>query len=132
MRWPAMARFAAATSGTAEPRQPHPDLTKQCRDRMIPIVLYVTDEATASASRSPNGMASGLCGNDLLLETRQQPFPFGQGQPQIGDIAEVVGPIDGHDVNRLLLIVGPGFHQPHNPSHAFTSDPRADAKLPLR
>jgi hypothetical protein len=63
-------------------------------------------------------MISGLRGNDLLLETRQQQFPFGQGQPQIGDVTEVVGPVDRHDVNKLLLTVSPGFHQPHNPSHA--------------
>jgi len=80
----------------------------------------MTNLATASAIRSPNGVVPGLRGNDLLLETRQQQFPFGQGPPQIGDVTEVVGPVDRHDVNELLLTVSPGFHQPHNPSHAST------------
>jgi hypothetical protein len=34
--------------------------------------------------------------------------------------AEVVGPVDRHDVNGLFLTVGPDFHHPHNPSHAST------------
>src|SRR4051812_49513962 len=53
---------------------------------MIPIVLYTTNRATAAAIRSANGMIPGLRGNDLLLESRQQPLPLSQGQPQIGDL----------------------------------------------
>jgi hypothetical protein len=74
----------------------------------------------------------GLRGNDLLLQTRQQQLSFGQGQPQMGDLNKIIGPVDRHDVDGLFLTVGPGFHQPHNPSHALTSDPRSDAKLPLQ
>src|SRR5437660_12152253 len=107
-----MASFVSTASSTAKSGQPHPDLAEQCRDRMSPIVLHATNEATASAIRSPNGVVPGLRGNDLLLETRQQQLPFGQGQTQTGDIAEIIGPGDRHDVDGLLLTVGPGFHQP--------------------
>src|SRR5689334_6655852 len=99
---------------------------------MVPIILHTTNLATASAIRPSSGVAPGLRGNDLLLESRQQPLPFGQGQPQIGDVNEVVGPADRRDVDRLFLTVGPGLHQPHNPRHALTSDQGSDAKLPLR
>src|SRR5690242_16541495 len=132
MRWPAMTSFAAATPGTAKPGQPHRDLAKQGGDRMVPVVLHTTNLAAASAIRSPNGMTSGLRGDDLLLESRQQPLPFGQGQPQIGDLSQIIGPCDRRDVDGLVLTVSLDFHQPHHPSHALTSDPRSDAKLPPR
>src|SRR3954471_18326086 len=99
---------------------------------MIPIVLYTTNRATAAAIRSANGMIPGLRGNDLLLESRQQPLPLSQGQPQIGDLSQIIRPGDRRDVDGLFLTVSAGFHQPHHPSHALTPDPRSDAKLPLR
>lgn len=68
----------------------------------------------------------------VLVSAEEQLFPFGQGQPQIGDLNEIIGPVDRRDVDGLLLTVGPGFHQPHHPSHPLTSDPRSDTKLPLR
>jgi hypothetical protein len=61
-------------------------------------------------------MDCGMRGNDLLLETRQQQLPFGQGQPslacsvaQIGDITEIIGPVDLHDVGRLFFYGQPQF-----------------------
>src|SRR3954462_2539640 len=99
---------------------------------MIPIVLYTTNRATAAAIRSANGMIPGLRGNDLLLESRTQPLPLSQGQPQIGDLSQISRPGDRRDVDGLFLTVSAGFHQPHHPSHALTPDPRSDAKLPLR
>src|SRR5215217_2059410 len=89
---------------------------------MIPIVLHTASSATALAIRSPNGVVPGLRGNDLLLEARQQQFPFGQGQPQIGYVNEVVGSVDRHDINRLLLTTSLSFHQPQNPNHASTTE----------
>src|SRR3954453_4288729 len=103
-----MASFVSTASSTAKSGQPHPDLAEQCRDRMIPIVLHATNEATASAIRSPNGVVPGLRGNDLLLETRQQPLPFGQGQPQIGDLNQIIRPGDRRDIDGLFLTAGPG------------------------
>src|SRR4051812_13897682 len=87
---------------------------------MIPIVLYTTNRATAAAIRSANGMIPGLRGNDLLLESRQQPLPLSQGQPQIGDLSQIIRPGDRRDVDGLFLTVSAGFHQPHHPSHALT------------
>src|SRR5271165_4207848 len=51
---------------------------------------------------------------------------------EVGDITEIIRPVDLQDVGALSLTVSPGFHQPHNPSHAPTPDQRSDAKLPLR
>ena len=88
---------------------------------MIPIVLHTANLATASATWSPNGVVSGLRGNDLLLEGRQQQLRFGLGQPQIGDLNQIIGPIDRHDVDGLFLTLGPGFHQPVD-RHRLLSD----------
>ena len=131
MRWPADASLDRATRGTAKSGKPHRDLAEKRRDRMVPVVLHVANAATASAIRPPDGVAPGLRGDDLLLEACQQLLPFGQGQTQIGDIAEIIGPIDLHDVRALPLTFSPGFHQPHNPSHASTPGQRTDAKIPL-
>src|SRR4051795_12373058 len=102
------------------------------RSVMSPLAWVKRSTPSLPAIRSPNGMVPGLRGNDLLLETRQQQLPFGQGQPQIGDLNQIIGPGDRRDVDALFLTVGPGFHQPHNPSHALTSNQRSDAKLPPR
>jgi hypothetical protein len=99
---------------------------------MVPVILHTANLATASAVRSPNGVALGLRGDDLLLEAGQQQLPFGQGQPQVGDLTKIIGPVDLQDVSALFLIVSPDFHQSHNPSHAPTPDQRSDTKLTLR
>jgi hypothetical protein len=90
------------------------------RSVMSPLAWVKRSTPSLPAIRSPNGMVPGLRGNDLLLETRQQQLPFGQGQPQIGDLNQIIGPGDRRDVDGLFLTVGPGFHQSHNPSHATT------------
>jgi hypothetical protein len=53
------------------------------------------------------------------LEPGQQPLRFRHGQTQIGDIAQIVGTIDLHDVQSLPLGLGGDLHQPQNPDHAF-------------
>ncbi len=132
MRWPTMTSFVSAASSTAKPRKPHRNLAEQCRDHMISVILHPADAATASAIRPPNGVASSLCGNHLLLKACQQQLPFGQGQTQTGDIAEIVGPVDRHDVGRLFLTASPFFHQSYNPRHASTPGQRPDTKISLR
>ena len=98
-----MAGFAAATLGTAKPGQPQRDLAEQCCDRMIPVVLHMANSPTASAGRPSAGMAPGLRGNDLPLQTRQQQLPFGQGQPQVGDLTEIIRPVDLLDPALIIL-----------------------------
>src|SRR5208283_51066 len=112
--------------------KPHRDLAEKRRDRMVPVIFHSAHLATASAVRPPDGVALGLRRDDLLLEAGQQQLPFGQGHPYVGDITEIIRPVDLQDVGALSLTVSPGFHQPHNPSHASTPDQRSDAKLPLR
>jgi hypothetical protein len=69
-----------------------------------------------------NSVASGLLGDDLLLQACQQQLSFGQGRTQIGDIAEIIAAVDLYEVDALLLTIDPGRHQPHNPSQT-TSTP---------
>src|SRR3954470_23882462 len=132
MPWPTMTGFVTAAPGTAKAGKPQRNLAEQRRNRVVSVVLHMANSATASASRPSKGVAPGLRGNDLLVEARQQPLPFGQGQPQAGDLTEIIRSVDRHDVNRLVLTVSREFHQPHNPRHASTSDQRTDAKIPLR
>ena len=98
--------------GAAKSGKPHRDLTEKRGYRMIPVVLHVVNTAAASTIRPPNGVGSGLSGHDFRLEGRQQLFRFGQSQTQIGDIAEIIGTIDLHDVRGLPLALGAGFHRP--------------------
>jgi len=97
---------------------------------MVPVVLYTASAVTVRAFRSLNGVVPGLRGDDLLLNTRQQPLRFGQGQTQISDVAEVIGPVDLHDVRARPLALTPNFHQPQHPGHASTLGQRTDAKIP--
>jgi len=64
---------------------------------MIPVVPQTANIAAACAARPPNGVVSGLRGDDLPL-ARQQPLCFGQGQTQAAEIDEIIGPADLHDV----------------------------------
>ena len=98
MRWPANASFNPAARGAAKPRKPHRDLAKQRRHRMVPVVLHLANPATARAIRPPNRVLLGLHGDDLSLNTCQQPLRLGQGQTQTGDVAEIAGPVDLQDV----------------------------------
>ena len=120
MRWPADASLEPATRGTAISRKPHRDLAEQRRYATFPVVLHTAIAAIAPAIPPANRVLPGLRGDDLLLHVGQQQLRFGQGQTQIGNIAEIIGPDDLHDVRALPLTLSPGFHQPHNPRHAPT------------
>jgi len=52
------------------------------------------------------------------------------GQTQVGDVGEIIGPVDLHDVRAWPLALSPGFHQPQHPDHASTLGQRTDAKVP--
>jgi len=129
MQWPANASLDPATRGTAKPGKPHCDLAEQRRHRMVPVVLQTPNPATARTTRPPNGVLPGLRGDDLPLNARQQPLRFGQGQTQVGDVAEIIGPSDFHDVRARLLALNPDLHQPRHPGHASTLGQRTGAKI---
>jgi hypothetical protein len=65
------------------------------------------------------------------LQTRQRGLSFGHRQPQIGEIAETVRTGDPHDVDPLLLTIGPDFYQPHSPSHASTLHKPSRGIIPI-
>jgi hypothetical protein len=112
MRRPVDPNLDRTTRGTAKSGKPHRDLTEERGYRMIPVVLHVTNTATASTIRPPHRVGSGLSGDDLPLHPRKQKLRFGQAQTQSGDIAEIVGLIDLHDVRALSVAFSAGFHQP--------------------
>src|SRR3954452_14557171 len=120
VRGPSDASLDRATPSTAKTRKPNHDLAKMRRDRMVPVILYVTNATTTSALRPPNRVAPGLRGNDLLLEACQHPLSVGHGQPQIGDIVKIIRPVDLDDVGERLFTVSSDFHQSYDPSHAST------------
>jgi hypothetical protein len=72
----------------------------------------MANSATPSAIRPPNDVASGLRGDDLLLEACQHSLRLSKGQIQTGDIGEIIRPIDLHDVGVPLLTISPDLHQP--------------------
>jgi hypothetical protein len=100
-----MAGFVTTAPGTAKAGKPQRNLTEERRNRVVSVVLHMANSPTASASRPSKGVAPGLHGNDLLLQARQQQLPFGQGQTKVGDIAEIIGPVDRHHIDGLALTV---------------------------
>ena len=87
---------------------------------MLPVIFHAARVATTRAGGPPGGVLADLGGDDFLLQPRRQPLRFSQGQPQIGDITEITGAIDLHDVNSLPLGFGADLHQSQNPDHAST------------
>jgi hypothetical protein len=65
----------------------------------------------------------GLRGDDLPLDAGQELLALGQGQAQGGQIVEVVGPGDPHDVGAVFFALGPDAHQLHDPGHAVSASP---------
>src|SRR5689334_7160322 len=132
IRRPGHACLGRAAAGAAEAGQPHPDLAEQRGDRMLAIVLHPAGGAAAPARRTVHGMNPGLRGDDLPLDASQHQPRIGQGQTQISDIVEAIGPADFHDLRTPLLAFRPDFYQPQNPSHAPTLGQRTDADIPDR
>ena len=117
MRWPVDARLGAAAASAAKSRQPHGRPTEQRRDLVKPPVLDVAFPAAGRAIWPQNRMLVGLRGDHRLLNTRQKLLCLGQRQPQIPDIAKVVGPADLQHVDTPCPAVGPRFDQLQNPPH---------------
>ena len=129
MRGPVEASLDPATRGTTKAGKPHRSLAEERRHRMVPVALHTTDAVTVRALRPPNRMAPSLRGDDLPLNARQQPLRFEQGQTQVGDVDEVIGPSDLQDVCARPLALSPDPHQPQHPSHASTLGQRTNAKI---
>src|SRR5690242_19021663 len=117
MRWPADARLGAATASAEKPRQPHGYPAEQRLDVMKPPVLDVAFPSAGRAIRPQNRMVVGLRGNDRFLNTRQKLLCLRQRQPQIRDIAKVVGPADLQHLDTPCPAVGPRFDQLQSPPH---------------
>jgi len=85
---------------------------------MVLIFLHVAHVDAACAGPLPNGPGPDLCGNHLVLKACQQPLRLGQDQIQIGNIGEIIGPADLHNIRGLCLALSPDVHELHNPGHA--------------
>ena len=99
---------------------------------MLAIVRHAANARATPAPRPPDGVVPGLRGDNLPLDARQHQLRFGQGQTQIGDVDEAIGPANLHDVRARPLAFRPDFHQPQNPSHVSTLGQRTSAEIPDR
>lgn len=97
---------------------------------MVTVVPHTANTVTERALRPPNSMVPGLRGGDLPLDACQQQLRFGEGQTQTGDIAEVTGVADLHDIYARSFAFSPDFYQPQHSRHASTFGQRTDAKIP--
>ena len=64
-------------------------------------------------------MLADLGGDDLLLKPCQQSLRLVQPHTEIGEIAEIIRPVDFHDVQGPPFAFGANLHQPQNPGHAL-------------
>jgi hypothetical protein len=62
-------------------------------------------------------MDPGLRGDDLLLHASQELLALGQGQTQAGQIGQIVGPGDLHDLGAVFFARSSDAHQLHDPGH---------------
>ena len=131
MRRPSYARLGRAAAGAAETGQPDGDLAEQRRDLVLAVVLHPASGAAVPTLRTARGMNPGLCGDDLLLHTGQEPLALGQGQPQAGQVGEVVGPGDLQNVGAVLRPVSPDTHQSYDPGHVVSTLRGHRPKIPL-
>jgi hypothetical protein len=91
IHWPSDAGLRGATCFASKPgkAQRHP-AEERC-DLVIPIVFHVAFSAARPTIRPLHGMASGLSGDDFLLNARLQRLRFRQGQTHVGDIPRSSG-----------------------------------------
>ena len=114
VRWPGDASLDPATCGTAKPGKPQRALAEQRRHR-----------GPGSPSRGKRRHSAGILAAERRASRparRRSPVEhapatlrFGQGQSQIGDVSEVIGPVDLHDVRARPLALNPDFPQSQRP-----------------
>ena len=66
-------------------------------------------------------MDPGLRGDDLPLHPSQELLALGQGQAQAGQIGEVTGSSDLHDLGAVFFARSSDAHQLHNPGHGVST-----------
>jgi hypothetical protein len=66
-------------------------------------------------------MGPGLRGDDLPLDAGQEPLALGHGQAQAGQIGEVVGLGDPHDIGAVFFALSSDAHQLHDPGHVAST-----------
>ena len=76
---------------------------------------------TVAAPRTARGVEPRLRGDDLPLDAGQEPLGLGQAQTQGGQVGEIVGPGDPHDVGAVFFALSPDAHQLHDPGHVASA-----------
>src|SRR5215208_3993472 len=107
VRRPFHACSSRAAASTAKAGQPDRDLAEQRGDRVLAIVLHAANALAMPAPRPPHGVVPGLRGDDLPLDARPHQLRFGQGQTQIGDVDEAIGPANLYDIRARPLAFRP-------------------------
>ena len=121
MRWPCHARLGRTAAGAAKAGQPDRDPAEQRRNRVLAIVLHPAGSAATPALWPPDGVNAGLRGDDLLLDAGQEPLAFGQGQPQAGQVGEIIRPDDLQDISAVFFSLSTEAHQSHDPGHVVST-----------
>ncbi len=78
MRRPVDPERDRTTRGAAKAGKPNLHLTEESVYRVIPVVLDLANTPAASTIQPPNDVGSGLSGDDLPLDLRQQQLRFSQ------------------------------------------------------
>jgi hypothetical protein len=74
---------------------------------VVAVVLDPAGRDAAAALRTRRGVGPRLRGDDLSLDASHELLALGHGPAQGGQVGEVVGPGDRHDVAAVFLALGP-------------------------
>jgi hypothetical protein len=117
IHWPSDAGLRGATCFALKPGKAQRHRAEERCDLVIPIVFHTAFSAAIPTIRPLHGMAFGLSGDDFPLYVRLQHLCFRQGQTQVGDIPQIIGPGDLHDIRASRVPLALRFNQPQNPPH---------------
>jgi hypothetical protein len=98
--------------------------------RNAPLLLSRTvGRVIEGLSRDWGHVAFAHCGPWLGSGSNRRSNPEPRA-PLVGDIGEITGPFDRHDVGGLSLTVSVDFHQPQNPGHTSIPGQRSGVDPP--
>jgi hypothetical protein len=120
VRWPTDTGLGTTAASTQKPGKPYPHLAEQRCNPVRPTVFHMASPAAGLAVRPQDRVIVSLCGNDILLNSRQQLLRFGQRQTQVGEIAKTIRSADLHHVETSGLTIDPRSDQPQHPFHPRT------------
>ena len=61
------------------------------------------------------------CCMDLMLDAGREPLALGQGQPQAGQVGEIIRPGDLQDISAVFFPLSAEPHQSLDPGHVVST-----------